>query len=159
MKNLKDLREAMTAMWDVRLVKIGIALAILASISAVYALPPARVQVRSAGLVKALGIGVYWDEGCIKAVSSIDWGLLEPGSVKTVTVYIRNEGNAPVVLSLQTEGWSPESASEYMALGWNYDGRQIDANSVLRVDLSLIISPNIQGITSFSVTIIISATG
>jgi hypothetical protein len=156
---LKNYRKITTAIADMRLVKIWIVLAILASISAVYALPPAKVQMRSTGLIKALGVGVYWDNGCTNVVSSIDWGLLEPGSVKTVTVYVRNEGNAPIVLSLQTENWNPDGASSYMSLGWNYGGQQIDVNAVLPVTLSLSISPSIQGITSFSFTIIISATG
>ena len=36
------------------------------------------------GYVKAIGVGVYWDQNCTNAVSAIDWGILEPGSTKNV---------------------------------------------------------------------------
>jgi hypothetical protein len=141
------------------LTKIGVFAIVLASIAVVYALTSVSVYLSSVGTVKALGVGVYWDNGCSQAVSSIDWGLAEPGAVKNVTVYIRNEGNAPITLLLQTSNWNPTNAADYISLSWNYSGQTIGANQVLAVTLSLSVSPNIQGITSFSFDIIISAVG
>jgi hypothetical protein len=132
---------------------------VLASIAVVYALTSVSVYLSSIGTVKALGVGVYWDNGCSQAVSSIDWGLADPGSVKNVTIYIRNEGTAPITLSLQTSNWNPPNAANYISLSWNYNGQAINANQVIAVTPSLSVSPNIQGITSFSFDITISAVG
>jgi hypothetical protein len=37
-------------------------------------------------------IEVYWDSKCTKRVSSIDWGLLKPGTNQTLTLFIKNKG-------------------------------------------------------------------
>jgi hypothetical protein len=141
------------------LTKIGVFAIVLASIGVVYALTSVSVYLNSVGTVKALGVGVYWDSACSQAVSSIDWGLADPGSVKNVTIYIRNEGNAPITLSLQTSNWNPSNAADYIALSCNYDGQAISANQVIAVTLTLSISPNIQGITTFSFDIVIVGNG
>jgi hypothetical protein len=133
--------------------------AFVASMVVVYGLMSASVYLQSVGTVKALGVGVYWDSGCSQTVSSIDWGLAEPGAVKNVTVYMRNEDNAPITLSLQTANWNPPNAADYISLSWNYNGEMIDLNQVIGVTLSLSISSSITGITSFSFDIIISAVG
>jgi len=131
----------------------------VASMVIVYGLMSASVHLQSVGTVKALGVGVYWDSGCSQTVSSIDWGLAEPGAVKNVTVYIRNEGNAPITLSMQTANWNPPNATDYISLSWNYSGQTIGANQVVAVTLSLSISYNIQGITTFSFDIVIVGNG
>jgi len=133
--------------------------AFLASMVVVYGLMSASVHLQSVGTVKALGVGVYWDSGCSQTVSSIDWGLAEPGAVKNVTVYIRNEGNAPITLSLQTANWNPPNAADYISLSWNYSGQTIGANQVVVVTLSLSISSNIEGITTFSFDIVVVGSG
>jgi hypothetical protein len=141
------------------LTKIGVVAIVLASMAVVYALTSVSVYLSSVGTVKALGVGVYWDSGCSQTVSSIDWGLAEPGAVKNVTVYTRNEGNAPITLSLQTANWNPPNAADYISLSWNYSGQTIAANQVVAVTLSLSISSSIQGITSFSFDIAITGSG
>ena len=133
--------------------------AFVASMVVVYGLMSASVHLQSVGTVKALGVGVYWDSGCSQTVSSIDWGLAEPGAVKNVTVYIRNEGNAPITLSLQTANWNPPNAADYISLSWNYSGQTIGANQVVVVTLSLSISSNIEGITTFSFDIVVVGSG
>jgi len=109
-----------------------------------------------AATVETVGVGVYWDSGCSNRVSSIDWGTAEVGSVKTVTVYIRNEGNAAITLSINTTNWSPSTASKYISLSWNYDGQPIDPNQVIQVTLTLSVSSSITGISSFSFDIMIT---
>jgi hypothetical protein len=141
------------------LTKIGVFAIVLASIAVVYALTSVSVYLSSVGTVKAVGVGVYWDSGCSQAVSSIDWGLADPGSVKNVTFYVKNEGNAPVTLSLQTSNWNPAEAADYISLSWDYGGQAIGVNQVVAVTLSLSISSNIQGITTFSFDIVVVGSG
>jgi hypothetical protein len=115
--------------------------------------------VSSAGSVKGIGVGIYWNYACTDRTSSIDWGLLDPGSNKTVTIYVRNEGNAVTTLSKAAQNWNPSTASSYMTLNWNYAGQTLSVNQVLQIKLTLVVSPTISGITSFSFDITITATG
>jgi len=104
-------------------------------------------------------VGVYWDAGCWDAVPSIDWGVLEPGSTKNITIYVRNEGRAPVMLSLNATNWNPVNASEYMVLKWDYGGQQVGVGQVVKVRLSLWVSPIIAGITDFTMDIVVTGNG
>ena len=113
----------------------------------------------NAGSVKGIGVGIYWDSACTNRTSSINWGLLDPGSNKTVTVYIRNEGNAVATLSKAAQNWNPSTASSYMTLNWNYAGQTLSVNQVLQVKLTLVVSATVSGITNFSFDILITATG
>lgn len=111
------------------------------------------------GSVKAVGVGVYWDQAATNSVSSINWGFVDPGSNKSSTVYIKNEGNTPASLVLTTSNWNPTNASTYMTLNWDYGGQTLSLNQVIQVKLTLIISGNISGVTNFSFDITIAATG
>jgi len=131
----------------------------LIGIPAAEAVMSSYRTVHSTGSVKAIGVGVFQDSGCTQALTSVDWGTLEPGTVKNVTVYVKNTGNAPATLSLQTGNWSPAGANSYLTLGWNYGGAALAVNEVKTVVLSLQISASITGITGFSFDITIAATG
>jgi hypothetical protein len=111
------------------------------------------------GSVKAIGVGVYWDPNCTNAVSVIDWGILEPGSTKNVTVYIRNEGNSMVSLNMTTSNWNPSNATDYISLRWDYDGQPLSPESVAEVTLILAVSADITGVTNFSFDIVIAGIG
>ncbi len=115
--------------------------------------------ISSAGSVKGIGVGIYWDSACTNPTSSIDWGLLDPGSSKTVTVYARNEGNSVVTLSKATQNWNPSTASSYMTLNWNYAGQTLSVNQVFQIRLTLLVSSNISGIASFTFDITITVAG
>jgi len=138
-------------------------LAILLSIVALTALASGFIQssvrIVGRGIVKVVGVGVFWDVSCTNPVSFIDWGMVEPGSMNNVTVYVRNEGNVAANISLATENWNPSSASDYLALSWNYDGRPLNPLEVAQVTLTLAVSPSVQGIESFSFDIMISISG
>ena len=126
----------------------------------IRALLMSSMSVPSVGTVKAIGVGVYWDSGCTTPVSSIGWGMIEPNETKTSDpVYIRNEGNADVTLSMETTNWDPSAASGYITLGWDYAGGVISPDGVVQVTFTLSVSSNIEGITSFSFDIIIVGTG
>lgn len=111
----------------------------------------------SAFTVEAGLIGIYWDSKYANEVYSIDWGNPSPGSSKPITVYIRNEANSPVRLSLNTTDWNPPEASEHISLDWNYTGSTISPEDATQTTLKLSISPHISGVTTFSFNIFISA--
>ena len=118
-----------------------------------------KVTLPALGTIRAVGVGVYWNGGCSNIVTSVDWGVVEPGATKNVNVYIKNEGSDPVTLSLATENWNPAAASSYMSLTWDYGGQVIVADGVVEVTLTLSVSDTIEGITSFSFDIVITGSG
>ena len=117
------------------------------------------ITLSNVGTVKAIGVRVYWDSSCSNPVGSIDWDLVEPGATKNITLYIMNEGSAPVTLSLATDNWSPPNAQDYMNLTWDYGDQVISVDGVVQVTLSLSVSEAIEGITSFSFDIVIIGSG
>ena len=117
------------------------------------------ISLSNLGTVKAIGVRVYWDSSCGDLVGSIDWGLVEPGTTKNVTIYIGNEGSVPVTLSLALDNWSPSNAPDYISLTWDYGDQVISVDGVVQVTLSLSVSAAIEGITGFSFDIVIIGSG
>lgn len=116
-------------------------------------------SIPSGGLIKAINVSVFGDENCSVPLSSIDWGVLEPGSSVNRTIWVRNDGNYGLTLSLSTGNWSPVNASDYLVLGWDYGGEVIGPGEVLGVVLTLSVSPDIVGVESFSFEIVIVGSG
>ena len=104
-------------------------------------------------------IGVYHEVECVTEVSSIDWGDIEAGASKSVTVYVKNRGITSVTLYLSTQNWSPSEAQNYLSVDWDYDGSSLDPDTVLPVQIILTVSANIIDITSFSFEIIVISEG
>lgn len=132
---------------------VGLVMSVLAT-----TLLSAYQQIPSVGVVKAVRVGVYADVGCSANVTYIDWGVLEPGAVTNFTVYIRNEGNTPLILNMTTADWEPENAFMYITLKWNLEGHRINSFDVIPANLTLSISPNIEGVTNFRFKILIVGT-
>jgi hypothetical protein len=113
-----------------------------------------RNLVPNVSSVEAMGgIGVYWDEHCTKRVYSIDWGNLSLGQEKSVTVYVRNEGNETAFLTEVAQSWNPSLASEYLNFSWDIQKRRIEAGSVINVTQTLYASVYTKGISSFGFVI------
>jgi hypothetical protein len=106
--------------------------------------------VRNVGVVKAVGVAVYWDEACTRPCSEINWGNLTLGETKNVTVYVRNEGNVPITLNMHTENWNPPTAAEHLTLTWNYSGEVLQPRDLVPVAFSLSVDSQAFGFSSFS---------
>jgi hypothetical protein len=115
----------------------------------------ARRIISNVGNVKAVGVGVYSDSRCTIPISSIDWGFLEPGCSKQFTIYMKNEGNVPIKLSMEVNNWNPQSASNYMTLTWDRQNHVLNPSDCAPAVLTLSVSQDISGVTSFSFDIII----
>jgi hypothetical protein len=111
----------------------------------------------NSGLVKAVGVGVYWDSAFTSNVTSIDWGYLTPGSTANRTVYIKNNGDIREMLNMTTSNWS-SGAYGKITLTWDREGQVLDPGSSVQAVLTLSVSSNISSVTSFSFNIIIAGT-
>jgi len=128
-------------------------------VASTFALITIQKDIHGAGSIKGVGLGIYWDLQCKNVTSSIDFGLLEPGSDKDFTLYLRNEGNTVLILNMTSKNWSPTEAGNYMSLTWNREGQQVSSDQVISFVITLSVSSNIQDISSFSLDITISGTG
>jgi hypothetical protein len=119
-----------------------------------------RNSVPNVSAVVATGsIGIYWDAGCTKTVSSIDWGVLSPGQTKEVVVYARNEGNQPVLLTIAPMNYSPANASEFLNFTWTCVDAGVVPGKAVQVTQSLYVSPNAVGISAFGFDIVFGVEG
>jgi hypothetical protein len=102
------------------------------------------------------GIGIYQDLACTTELTTVPWGTLQPGGTQQITCYIKNEGSSSTTLSLDTDNWTPGTATNYLTLDWNYNGATLSADQVVTVTLTLSVDSGITGITSFGFDIIIA---
>lgn len=117
-----------------------------------------RYTFRAVGVMKVVGVGVYWDPYCTTIVTEINWGVLSPGENTSRLVYIQNEGNFPTALGLETSDWNPSEAGSFIALSWNYTGGTVDPGEAVAINLGISVSPDITGIERFEFLITVSAT-
>jgi len=108
--------------------------------------------------IQTVDIEAYWDTDLTNKVTTIDWGNIEAGATKNVTIYLLNKGNTHIRLSMNTTNWSPQNASQHITLNWNYQNQTINPNQQLKTTLTLSASPTTQGITTFSFDATITAT-
>ena len=142
-----------------RIALFPLILLVVIAVTYAYCLLSSVTRISSVGIVKAVGVGVYWDIDCTSTVTKIDWGLLEPGGTANVTVYLKNEGNTPLTLSLNTEDWDPSNTSDYITLQWGYHGETVNPGKVREVAVVLSVNSTITGITNFRFDIIIMGSG
>ncbi len=117
------------------------------------------VILQNATNVQTVDVAVYWDSNRTDEVSLIDWGSIGPGEAKNLTVYIVNTGDSSVLLAKNTTNWSSSSASDYITLSWDYSSQRINPGQMLETTITLALSPNIEGVTSFSFDLTITAIG
>jgi hypothetical protein len=104
-------------------------------------------------------IGVYSDSACTQTATSLNWGSLEPGDQATRTVYVKNNGNTAVSLSVSTTGWSPLNAQQWMTVSWNRQGETLQPNQSIQATITLTVSSSIDsGISNFNFDVTITGT-
>ncbi len=108
--------------------------------------------------VTAVNVGVYSDSGCTLSLTSISWGSTSPGNSVTQTIYVKNTGNTPITLSMATSNWNPTSANGPISVSWNRQSQVLSAGSSIAATLTLSVSSSIDGITDFSVNIVVTGT-
>jgi hypothetical protein len=132
-----------------KIVLLAVVVGVAAASLIAYALM-ASWLVRNVGVVKAVGVAVYWDADCTRPCSEINWGNLTLGETKNVTVYVRNEGNVPISLNMHTENWSPPTAAEHLTLTWNYSGEVLQPKQTVSLCFTLSVDSQAFGFSSFS---------
>jgi hypothetical protein len=108
--------------------------------------------------VNAVGVGVFSDSGCTSPVTSINWGMLNPGDAPTNTVYVRNNGTASVTLTMTTGSWNPSAAQGNFTVTWNQQNTVLPAGSVVPAVITLNVSSSAVGVASVTFDITLTGT-
>lgn len=111
------------------------------------------------GSVKAIGVAVYWYSNGTSPVTSFNWGMVSPGTTMNITCYIKNPGNQPETLSMNTSNWNPANATTYITLSWNLAGQTLNSGQIKQAVFTLQILAPVTGITNFSFDVTIAGTG
>jgi hypothetical protein len=135
------------------------AVAVVLMMTSVFAYLTANRSIPNSGEIKGVNVSVYQDSACTQPLTSWTWGVINPGSSIVKTMYVKNEGNGPITLSLTTNTWAPSSASTYITVTWNREGTAVNAGNNVQANVTLSVSPSIAGITSFTFTMVITGTG
>jgi hypothetical protein len=133
-------------------------LVLSAIIIGAIALQMFTVRIPSDFNVTSVGLEVYWDVDRIDYVTVIYWGALSPDDTVTVNVWLYNNGTLPITVTFQQDNWSSELASQYLVIGWDYDGIPIVSDEIIPVTLSLHVDPLIHDVGFGSVDLVFVAT-
>lgn len=135
-----------------------VVLCVLSSLvmSVAYAFQNGFWSIQNSGLVLTIGVSVFEDEALSRACASIVWPTLTPGDNASCLLWVRNDGNFPVVLHLNSSGWVPPQASLYLSVSWDRENEILDDYGVVNATLILQVSPEIQGIQSYAFNLTVS---
>jgi hypothetical protein len=134
------------------------AIAIMGTILATFgALISSRTVSNSTG-VTAVGVGVFTDSACTSPLTSISWGMLNPGDAPTYTFYVQNNGTVSVTLTMTTGSWSPQAAAGNFTVAWNQQNSILAAGAVAQAVITLSVSSSAVGIASVTFVTIITGT-
>ena len=116
-------------------------------------------SIPTSGMVIGIGVGVYSDSACTQNLTSISWGTVRPGESVNRTVYVKNTGNAPIILSMAVSGWNPPAANGQITVSWDKEGSSLGAGQSAAATIVLSVSSSISGVTDFSVNVVITGAG
>jgi hypothetical protein len=128
-------------------------------ISLAVAQTTVRQNVSSYGTISVVGVGVYSDAACTTKFTSIAWGTIIPGSSVSKSIYVKNLGSAVGTLSLSYGNCTPSTAATFFSLSWNCTNYALARGAVVGAKLTLAVKSSITGVTDFSFSISIQASG
>lgn len=133
--------------------------ATLVAVAAIAAIIYFQYPISSHGSIRSVGCQIYGNPEQTAVISAIDWGSISPGDYSNVTIWVKNNGTAPINLALAASNYSPAAAQQYLNLSWNYANQTIAPGAALPIELKLAASAQTKGFTEFSLDIAITASG
>jgi len=124
-------------------------------VNQVYSKKPVTINKDLNENVVNIDFEVTWDKRGTQPVSSFDWGSLEPGTSKTITVYIKNNQKTQITLNYALTNWDNIENSNFLTLEWDYDGHPLRFKETIQVTFTLTVDENaIEQNFNFDTTII-----
>ncbi len=109
---------------------------ILMFIVAIYSNSNSARLTNSATLY-SIGVGAFSDTACTQNLTELNWGTIYAGDNKTLSFFLRNEGNTNITLSFTYGNWTPAQAVDIFTLQWSYSGVVLGPNSVYGLSFTL----------------------
>ena len=141
------------------IVALALIVGLLVGCIATYAAMQYSVEISNTATLKLVGVGIFAYANGTGPVTSINWGMLQPGQTANYSAYILSESNVPITLSMYTASWNPTNASGYLTFTWNYKAQTIQPHASLPVTFSLAVNASIHNIPSFTFDIYIVGSG
>lgn len=107
------------------------------------------------GIVATANLVLYEDPARTIECQTINWGTMAPNDTRTHPIYVYNNGTVPLNLSIQHSNWDPILAKQYISVFWDRNNMVIQPGSTIAAIISLHVSENITGVTSFRCDLII----
>ncbi|XHH07572.1 MAG: hypothetical protein ACFCUE_08270 [Candidatus Bathyarchaeia archaeon] len=104
-------------------------------------------------------LNVFSDSQGTQPLTTFDWGSIVPGTTVNHTIYLKNTGDVPLALDMMPESWNPVAAANSMTITWNKESSVLAVGQITSAVLTLNADADISGVTTFSVSIILSGTG
>lgn len=120
------------------------------------AIMTATWEIENVASMVTVGIEAYWDITAINPVLTISWGTLEPGQSKSVEVFVKNSGTAPIMGVLNTSDWDPLEAGDFISLSWDYGENVLLPGRIRRTGITIQVMSNITGVENFAFKIILT---
>jgi hypothetical protein len=76
--------------------------------------------------------------------------MLSPGENKNITIYVRNEDNTTITLTISTLNWKPEEALQFLTFSCTSNNTTIEPQKTAKITLTLQVEQNIKNIKDFS---------
>lgn len=137
----------------IALVAVGILLTVTT-----LGLLSANQTVPFSGTITTVNVGVYSDSGCTQNLTSLNIGTVPPGGTANQTVYIKNTGTVPEILSMTISSWNPPSANSSLNLSWNLENSVLNAGQSIQATLTLTVASSTGNLTNFSCNITFTGT-
>jgi hypothetical protein len=106
------------------IVALALIVGLLVGCFVTYGIMQYSMQISNTATLKLVDIGVFTNINFTTPVTSISWGMLQPGQVENYSAYLLSESNVPITLSMYTANWNPSNASNYLTLTWNTKPKQ-----------------------------------
>jgi len=108
-------------------------------------------SVSNFGAVSIKGeILVSWDSEGTSLITFIDWGIMDPGSNKSIVVYVISTSNKKLVLSMFTSSWLPAEAGNYINVSWDMEGQVLSSRSFVKAVITGQVSSLIIDVDTYS---------
>lgn len=104
----------------------------------------------SVGQIATVDVDVYSDLNLTVRLTTVDWGIVEPGQTVTRRAYVKSESNVPLTLTLNVTSWDPVEAAAFIAVSWDAEGWILPAGNYVGVTFTLAVDPSVQNIRQFT---------
>lgn len=150
--------------------KIGVIIftILLISSTSAFAILNSQKVVPSTGIVvivqpspppNTIGLETYSDAKGIMKITSVNWGVLNPGSIGHVTIYLMNTGNTVGVVTVVAGNCNPLKTQNITKLSWDKNGVTLGAGQIIQANLTLEVSGSVEGVSEFAFDIIFTIEG